>query len=171
MMKLGIGQIRSINKKKSLKVNYYLSKQCLRGMLILFHNLIEKQNADFKTKISISKFMIIIYCLIVMLGKLCDIDLLKQFLCYLAFCTKSIKQIVDLKKKYLNKRYFTRDIVVLGGPVFDWKLGKSICASSYVFPSVTLKQCPSTVSLLCHFLLFHVLTNKFFFGKRRVWSI
>lgn len=69
-MKLGIGQIRSINKKKSLKVNYYLSKQCLRGMLILFHNLIEKQNADFKTKISISKFMIIIYCLIVMLGKI-----------------------------------------------------------------------------------------------------
>lgn len=97
--------------------------------------------------------------------KLCDIDLLKQFLCYLAFCTKSIKQIVDLKKKYLNKRYFTRDIVVLGGPVFDWKLGKSICASSYVFPSVTLKQCPSTVSLLCHFLLFHVLTNNFFLIK------
>lgn len=102
--------------------------------------------------------------------KLCDIDLLKQFLCYLAFCTKSIKQIVDLKKMYLNKRYFTRDIVVLGGPVFDWKLGKSICASSYVFPSVTLKQCPSTVSLLCHFLLFHVLMNTFF-GKGRVWSI
>lgn len=103
--------------------------------------------------------------------KLCDIDLLKQFLCYLAFCTKSIKQIVDLKKKYLNKRYFTRDIVVLGGPVFDWKLGKSICASSYVFPSVTLKQCPSTVSLLCHFLLFHVLTNPLFLGKGQVWSI
>lgn len=103
--------------------------------------------------------------------KLCDIDLLKQFLCYLAFCTKSIKQIVDLKKKYLNKRYFTRDIVVLGGPVVDWELGKSICASSYVFPSVTLKQCPSTVSLLCHFLLFHVLTNPLFLGKGRVWSI
>lgn len=103
--------------------------------------------------------------------KLCDIDLLKQFLCYLAFCTKSIKQIVDLKKKYLNKRYFTRDIVVLGGPVVDWELGKSICASSYVFPSVTLKQCPSTVSLLCHFLLFHDLTNPLFLGKGRVWSI
>lgn len=105
--------------------------------------------------------------------KLCDIDLLKQFLCYLAFCTKSIKQIVDLKKKYLNKRYFTRDIVVLGGPVVDWELGKSICASSYmyVFPSVTLNQCPSTVSLLCHFLLFHVLTNPLFWGKGRVWSI
>lgn len=48
MMKLGIGQIRSINKKKSLKVNYYLSKQCLRGMLILFHNLIEKQKSLFR---------------------------------------------------------------------------------------------------------------------------
>lgn len=165
MMKLGIGQIRSINKKKSLKVNYYLSKQCLRGMLILFHNLIEKQKSLFRN--SWKSYIVLLSCW----EKLCDIDLLKQFLCYLAFCTKSIKQIVDLKKKYLNKRYFTRDIVVLGGPVFDWKLGKSICASSYVFPSVTLKQCPSTVSLLCHFLLFHVLTNKFFFGKGRVWSI
>lgn len=130
-----------------------------------------ERDADFKTKISISKFMIIIYCLIVMLGKIMRYWSFEAVLMLLSVLHKINSTNSGFKKKYLNKRYFTRDIVVLGGPVVDWKLGKSICASSYVFPSVTLKQCPSTVSLLCHFLLFHVLTNKIFFGKGRVWSI